>query len=187
MRTSAPYASPSRFFRSSSNKLFTASTSPTAALPLCQSTTIGHFSAFAFWDASVTTPSASVGRLSTVGWAEMRTSGEGVDARPPGPVGDLEGRYERMVCSWSGVGGLFSITSRLKSKGGAVGFEGGYGEATAARSKRRAFVDAGDDGLWLLGIIRTEHYVLPCCNTYNIDSSGYMIRHHDQGECSNEF
>lgn len=79
----------------------------------------------------------------------MRTSGEAVSAIPPGPLGDLDGRYERMVCSWSAVGGLFSITSRLKLSGGTDGFDGGYGEETAARRRRRAFVDAGEEGLWL--------------------------------------
>ena len=54
-----------------------------------------------------------------------------------------------MVRNWSPVGGLFSMTSRLKFKGGAEGFEGGYGEEIAERSKFKALVDAGEDGLWL--------------------------------------
>ena len=49
--------------------------------------------------------------------------------------------------SWSEVGGLFSITSRLKLRGGEEGSEGGYGDETAALSRRKALVDAGDDGL----------------------------------------
>ena len=54
-----------------------------------------------------------------------------------------------MVRSWSDVGGLFSMTSRLKLSGGEEGLEEGYGDETAALSKRKALVDAGDDGLWL--------------------------------------
>ena len=82
------YASLSLFFLSSSNNAFTPSTSPIAAWPEFQSTTIGHFSAFGFWDASSATPSALVGRLSTVGCAEISTSGEGVRVAPP----DFAGR-----------------------------------------------------------------------------------------------
>ena len=52
-----------------------------------------------------------------------------------------------MVRSWSPVGGWFSITSKLKFRGEADGFVGGYGEETAERRRFKAFVDAGDEGL----------------------------------------
>ncbi len=147
--TAQAYASPSLFFLSSSNRPFTPSRSPIAALPLCQSTTMGHLSALGFCDASLTTPSALVGRVSTVGCAESKTSGEGVWDEPLGPVGDLDGRYDRIVRSWSAVGGVFSMTSRSNFRGGADGFEGGYGPETADRSRFSAFFEAGEEGLWL--------------------------------------
>lgn len=48
---SSDMLSPSRFFLNSSRILFTPSTSPTAALPLSQSTTMGHFNACKFCEA----------------------------------------------------------------------------------------------------------------------------------------
>lgn len=55
-----------------------------------------------------------------------------------------------MVRSWSAVGGVFSTTSRLKVSGGAVGWEGGYGEEAAARRRLRAVEEGGEEGLWLI-------------------------------------
>lgn len=51
--------------------------------------------------------------------------------------------------SWSAVGGWFSMTSRLNERGGAEGFEGGYGPLTAALRSFRADTEDGMDGLWL--------------------------------------
>ena len=68
------FTSPSLCFLSSSKIPLTPSTSPTAALPPDQSTTIGHFSAFGFCVAILTIPSAEFGRASTVGCAERKVS-----------------------------------------------------------------------------------------------------------------
>ena len=38
------------------------------------------------------------------------------------------------------------MTSRLKSRGGASGLEGGYGVESEARSIASAFTEGGDDG-----------------------------------------
>lgn len=130
-------ASPSRCFLNSSRILLTPSTSPTAAFPELQSTTIGHFNAFGFFAARLFTASTLVGRLSTVGCDETNDSG------------DAEGRYPEMVRSCSAVGGWSSITSRLNARGCALGFPAGYGPERAPRSSLRAATDGGDDAEWL--------------------------------------
>ena len=57
-------------------------------------------------------------------------------------------RYDRMVFSWSGVGGD-STTWRLMERGGLVAEVGGYGPLTAERRSETALAEDGEVGLWL--------------------------------------
>lgn len=52
-----------------------------------------------------------------------------------------------MVFTWSAVGGVFSITSRLNRSGGAEDFPGGYGEERADCKIAKALLDGGEEGL----------------------------------------
>lgn len=92
--------------------------------------------------ASLAIPSNVVGRSSAdgaVGCAEMRTCG--------GEMA-LDGKYERIVRSWSVVGGD-STTSRLNWRGGEVGLSLGYGVDKELRRRARALEEGCEDGWWL--------------------------------------
>jgi hypothetical protein len=56
-----------------------------------------------------------------------------------------EGRYVRIVRSWSGFGEA-STTERLNCRGWPFTFPGGYGEESADRRRDNAFIDCGEDG-----------------------------------------
>lgn len=102
------------------------------AWPPSQSTTIGHFSAAGFsWPSCAIAETVS-GRSEPEGdekWAD-RNAVDGLIA--------FEGRYDNIVLSWSVVGAP-STTSRLKSRGGLLLLEGGYGDERDERRSVKAF------------------------------------------------
>lgn len=125
--------------------LFTPSTSPTAARPASQSTTIGYLSACGFCAARAETPSGELGRSSTEGCADNNVSP--IESDADGGDDREAGRYERIDRSWCAVGGVFSTTSRLNFSGGAEGVVDGYGAERAALRRRSEVFEGGEEGL----------------------------------------
>lgn len=127
---------------------------------------MGHLIAEGLFWPSSTIPAVDWGRSDgggAEGWADMNV----LDADAA-----FEGRYERIVFSWSAVG-VASITWRSNWRDGASFFSGGYEEDNDDRKRFRAFVEGGDEGLWLAW--RWIHLSLGIRMTYKIDISGYKI------------
>ena len=80
-------------------------------------------------------------------------------------------RYERMVLSWSGVGGD-STTWWLMLRGGLEAEVGGYGPLTAERRSETALDEGGEVGLWL-GVERISPEVARVKDAYKMDISGW--------------
>lgn len=75
----------------------------------------------------------------TEGWTERNA----IDGFAAG-----DGRYERIVFSWSGFGGA-SSTERLNCRGWPFRSPVGYGPESADLNRDNAFVDVKEEELWL--------------------------------------